>query len=59
MLSLKSAARSINKLFLFKNFEIDCASPFGNAVNIISTSNKYSFLNFEIFGNLYFFKSSS
>ena len=28
---------------------------FGNAVNIISTSNKYSFLNFDIFGNLYFF----
>jgi len=43
----------------FKNFEIDCASPFGNAVNIISTFDKYSFLNFDIFGNLYFFSSFS
>ena len=35
------------------------ASPFGSAVNIISTSDRYFLLNLDIFGSLNFFKSLS
>ena len=40
-LSLKSADKSISTLWGSNFFEIFCASPFGNAVNIILTSFKF------------------
>ena len=52
--SLKSAAKSINVLFLFRCLEISCASPFGRAVKIISTFFNNFLLNLIILGNFLF-----
>ena len=59
LLSLKSAAKSINTLFFNKFFAISCALPFGSAVNIRSTYFRYDLLNFTILGNSFLFNDLS
>ena len=57
--SLKSAARSISVFFSKRWLDISCASPFGRAVKITSTSLRYTLLNFVIFGNFLKFNDLS